>query len=285
VRRAGLGSAGVALVLVLAAGMAGCGPQRLDAFLYDPLPEPAGGYQLSTDVIPAHEDLTIDSTDGVKLHVVYVASAGAHPDTTILYFHGQSNNVGKAWPRVELLYPLGTNLAVIDPRGYGRSTGTTSEPGIHADVQAVWDALVDRKGLDPRKTIIYGRSLGAAFATDLADVRTPAALVTESAFTSIAAMVRDGAYVDLPPGFVADSRWDNLAKIARLPAPYLALHGLADDYVRYQYSEELTAAHKASQTSATKLILVPGSNHGDATSPAVALGAEYVPLLSGFLGL
>src|SRR4029077_11225326 len=192
-------------------------------------------------------------------------------DTTILYFHGQSNNVGVAWPRIELLYPLGTNLAAIDPRGYGRSTGTPSEPGIHADVQAAWDALAARPGLDATKFIIYGRSLGAAFAIDLAAVRTPAALVTESAFASIAAMVRDGVYVDLPPGFVADSRWDNLAKIPTVAAPYLAIHGLADDYVKYQYSQMLTAAHDAAQTSKTQLELVPGANHGDAHGPPPTL--------------
>jgi len=277
-----------ALTLGALAIAAACSPQRLDSFLYDPLPAPAGGYQLSTDVIPARgpdDDMMIRSTDGVMIHVAFVPSSGAHPDTTILYFHGQSNNVGSSWPRIELLYPLGTNLAVIDPRGYGRSTGTPSERGIHADVQAAWDALAARPGLDATKFIIYGRSLGAAFAVDLAAVRTPAALVTESAFASVAAMVRDGVYVDLPPGFVADSRWDNLAKIGGIPSPYLAMHGLADDYVRYQYSEELVAAHQAAQASPSVLKLVPGSKHSDATSPAVALGAEYLPLLRQFLGL
>jgi fermentation-respiration switch protein FrsA (DUF1100 family) len=172
----------------------------------------------------------------------------------------------------------------VDPRVYGRSTGTPSEPGIHADVQAVWDYLATERGLDPTRFVIYGRSLGGAFATDLAAVRTPAALITESAFASVAALVRDGAYVDLPPGFVADARWDNQAKVARIPAPYLAMHGLADDYVRWQYAQDLTAAHAATQTAATKLVLVPGSDHGD-NSPAVALGADYLPLLREFLGL
>jgi len=267
---------------------AGCSPQRLDSFLYDPLPAPPGGYQLSTDVIPTHEDLFVRSSGDAMIHVVFVpAQNGTHADTTMLYFHGQSNNVGTSWPRVELLYPLGINLAAIDPRGYGRSTGTPSEAGIHDDVQAVWDALAARPGLDATKLIIYGRSLGAAFAIDLAAVRTPAALVTESAFASIAAMVRDGAYVDLPPGFVTDARWDNLAKIPRVAAPYLAMHGLADDYVRYQYSEELTAAHRAAQpTSGTQLVLVPGADHGDAHGPPPTLGqAAYLDLLRNFLAL
>jgi fermentation-respiration switch protein FrsA (DUF1100 family) len=257
-----------------------CSPARLDSFLYDPLPAPAGGYQLSTAVIPSHMDLFVTEADGVRVHVAFVPSSGAHPDVTMIYFHGQSNNVGSSWPRVEALYPLGVNLAVVDPRGYGLSTGTPSEPGIHADVQAVWDDLAAR-GLDQSKFVIYGRSLGAAFAIDLAAVRTPMALVTESAFASIAAMVRDGAYVDLPPGFVADSRWDNLAKIPHVPAPYLAFHGLADDYVKYQYSEELTAAHPGK----TQLILVPGADHGDAHGPPPTLGFPvYRQDIATFLG-
>jgi pimeloyl-ACP methyl ester carboxylesterase len=272
-----------ALACALALGLvSACAPTRLDGFLYDPLPAPAGGYQLSTDVIPAlaHEDRMVPSTDGALIHVAFVRASGAHPDVTMLYFHGQSNNVGSSWPRVELLYPLGINLAVVDPRGYGLSTGAPSEAGIAADLRAVWDALPGLFAVDPGRFVIYGRSLGAAFAIELARARTPAALITESAFASIAAMVRDGVYVDLPPGFVTDSRWDNLAKIPHVAAPYLALHGLADDYVKYQYSIELTDAHPGT----TKLVLVPSANHGDLHGPPPTLGqVAYLQLLSDFL--
>jgi len=270
---------------------AGCSPQRLDSFLYDPLRAPPGHYDVSQAVIPAYEDVFVTSADGVKIHVAFIAAsgaAGAHPDVTMLYFHGQSNDIATSWPRLELLYPLGVNLAAVDPRGYGMSGGEPSEPGIHADLQAVWDQLPALKGVDPSKLVIYGRSLGAAFAIDLAAARTPAALITESAFASVEALVRDGAYVDLPVGFVADSRWDNLAKIPGVAAPYLALHGLADDYVKYQYSEMLAAAHGAAQPAfATELELVAGADHGDLHGPPPTLNARaagsYVALLTKFL--
>jgi pimeloyl-ACP methyl ester carboxylesterase len=287
-----------ALAAALAASLAGslaagCSAQRLDSFLYDPLRAPPRHYDVSTAVIPAYEDVFVTSADGVKIHVAFIpasSAAGAHPDVTMLYFHGQSNDVGTTWPRLELLYPLGVNLAAVDPRGYGMSGGEPSEPGIHGDLQAVWDQLPVMKGLDPTKLVIYGRSLGAAFAIDLAAARTPAALITESAFASVEALVRDGAYVDLPVGFVADSRWDNLAKIPRVAAPYLALHGLADDYVKYQYSQQLTAAHTAGQPGQpTQLELVAGADHGDAHGPPPTLNARvpssYVELLRTFLGL
>jgi pimeloyl-ACP methyl ester carboxylesterase len=260
-----------------------CAPQRLDSFLYDPLPATTGCDQLTA---PTCEDVFVDSTDGARVHVAFAKASGAHADVTMLYFHGQSNNVESSWKRVALLAPLGVNIAAVDPRGYGLSTGTPSERGIHDDLMAVWDKLATL-GHDPAKFIIYGRSLGAAFATDLAAVRTPAALVTESAFASIAYMVKDGVYVDLPPGFVTDGRWDNLAKIAHVPAPYLAFHGLADDYVRYQYSQWLTAAHEAAFPAVTTtLVLVPGANHGDAHGPPPTLGQDaYLGHLRMFLGL
>jgi pimeloyl-ACP methyl ester carboxylesterase len=276
--------------LVAAAAGAACSPARLDGFLYDPVKAGPGEYDVSKDVIPSFEHLAVPS-GGETIDVVFIpAMPGGHADVTMIYFHGQSNDIGSTWPRLELLYPLGVNLAAVDPRGYGKSTGTPSEAGIHADVQAVWDALPTMKGVDPAKMVIYGRSLGAAFAVDLAAARRPAALVTESAFASIAAMVNDGVYVDLPPGFVADSRWDNLAKIPTVAAPYLALHGLADDYVRYQYSQELAAAHGAAQPGvATQLELVAGADHGDAHGPPPTLNAReagsYVALLAKFLGV
>jgi pimeloyl-ACP methyl ester carboxylesterase len=279
-------------LLALSVLAAACSPQRLDGFLYDPLKAPPGDDNVSSKIIPAHEHVPVMS-GGETIDVVFIPAAnvpGARPDVTMFYFHGQSNDIATSWPRLELLYPLGVNLAAVDVRGYGKSTGTPSEPGIHADVQAVWDALPAAKGLDATKFIIYGRSLGSAFAIDLASVRTPSALVTESAFTSIAAMVRDGVYVDLPPGFVADSRWDNLAKIPGVAAPYLAIHGLADDYVKHEYSEELAAAHESGQPAEkTQLELVAGADHGDKHGPPPTLEAmqpgSYVELLRTFLGL
>ena len=270
------------LVLALCVLASGCAPLTLESFLYDPLAEPEEGYDLPTDVIPSYEDIMVGTADGESIHVVLVPSSGAHPEVTLLYFHGQKNNIGSSWPRIELLYPLGVNIAAVDPRGYGRSSGTPSEKGIHIDVQAVWDALADRPDLDEANFVIYGRSLGAAFATDLAAVRPPRAHITESAFESVRALVRDGIYVDLPVGSVVESRWDNLARIKTIEAPYLAMHGLEDDYVLYQYSQRLAAAHPGE----TSLVLVEDADHSDDNGPPRVLGqAAYLALLRDFLGL
>jgi len=276
----------------------GCSPLKLDDVLYDPLKAPAGGYQLSTAVIPAATEVTITTTDGQTLQGYFIPAGGARADVTLIYFHGRSNNVGTSWPRLEYLYPLGCNILAVDVRGYGLSTGSPDEAGIDLDVKAIWD-FADGDGTDPAPVpakvsrdhiIVYGRSLGAAFAIQLAyaesgsgELVPPAVLLTESAFTSVAALVQDGVYVDLPTGFVARSRWDNLAKIGNVHAAYLALHGTADDYVQPRYSQELTTAHAtALPLLVSDYIAVPGADHDDVPelSPLATYQAELGNLLN-----
>jgi fermentation-respiration switch protein FrsA (DUF1100 family) len=268
--------------LALALWAASCQPLTLDGFLYDPLPAPPGGYQLSKAIIPAYEDLFVTTPDGERLHTVFVpaapaATAPGRRPATIIYFHGQSNNIGSSWPRIELLYPLGYNVLAVDARGYGLSTGTPSEAGIEIDVQAARQALLARPDVDPARLVYYGRSFGGALAIHLASVAPPAVLVTESAFTSIAALVHDGAYVDLPRSFVAASVWDNLGKIAGIHAPYLALHGTADPYVQFRYAGELIAAHPGPH----ELVPVQGADHGNV--PEVMGIATYNATLRRFI--
>jgi uncharacterized protein len=254
----------LAVIAVALAG-AGCHPVTLDPFFYDPLPAPAGGYQLSTAIIPAFETLTVTTPDGQTLNGAFIPSSGRRADITVIYFHGQSNNLGTTWPRLEYLYPLGYNIAMVDPRGYGLSTGTPTESGLQIDERAIWDAVTTHAGVDPTRMVIYGRSLGSGLAIDLAfqlAARTPpAVLVTESAFASIASFVRDATYVELPASFVSSSSCDNLAKVPKIPSPYLLFHGSADDYVDPKYSQELFAAH--APAGPTVMTPVPGANHDD----------------------
>jgi pimeloyl-ACP methyl ester carboxylesterase len=263
-----------AAVLIALAG-AGCHPLTLDPFFYDPLPAPAGGYQLSTAVIPAAavETLTVPTPDGETLNGAFIHSSGRRADITVLYFHGQTNNLGTTWPRLEYLYPLGYNIAMVDPRGYGLSTGTPSEAGLQIDERAILTALLMRSDVVATGIVIYGRSLGSGLAIDLASTNPPAVLITESAFASIASFVGDATYVDLPASFVSSSSWNNLAKVPGIPSAYLLFHGTADDYIDPKYSQELAAAHELAAANAlaaadapfgpTLLIMVPGANHDD----------------------
>lgn len=252
---------GKARLLLLALSLlSACKPASLDAFLYSTKKAPKEGYTLSTAVIPAYDNFTVQTADGVTLDAIFVPSGGARADVTIYYCHGNGTHIGSAWERIELLYPLGTNLLVFDYRGYGKSTGSPTEKGVQLDLRTMRAALLDKPGVDPGRLVYYGRSLGGATCIDLAATDPPRALITESTFASVQALVTDGVSYELPGQFVIDSQWDSLAKIRTIGSPYLALHGLADDFVQPKYSAELVGAHPGPWKA---LVYVEGADHGD----------------------
>jgi pimeloyl-ACP methyl ester carboxylesterase len=235
-------------LLALVALVAGCHGARLDGFLYAPVT--TDNYALQTYL--AYQEVTFPSTDGVTLHAMIVQ--GPEP-ITLVYCHGQGGDITDSWPRIELLAPLGYTMIIWDYRGFGRSTGTPSESGIHDDEEALFASQLAGKSL-----VYYGRSFGGAPCIDLAARHPPKALIEESTFTSVDALVHDGAYADLPLSFVADDSWNSLAKMPGLgKVPFLALHGLADDYVQPKYAQQLAANHPGT----TQLVLVPGADHSN----------------------
>jgi pimeloyl-ACP methyl ester carboxylesterase len=272
-------------VLFAAAGaLAGCEPANLDGFFYDPVKASLASYSdQSTAVIASYDVITVPTPDGQTLYGAFIPSSGRRADITVIYFHGQSSNLLTTWPRLEYLYPLGYNLVMVDPRGYGASTGTPTEAGLQIDELAILTAVSAHAGVDKARLVIYGRSLGSGLAIDLAyqeraaDPATPAVLITESAFASIQSFVNDATYVEFPSSFVSKSSWDNLTKIKSVPAPYLLFHGTADLYVDPKYSDELAAAHPGT----TELHRVPGADHSNV--PEVMGLDEYRAVISTFV--
>jgi hypothetical protein len=51
-------------------------------------------------------------------------------------------------------------------------------------------------------------------------------VISEATFCSVEALVQDGRFLDLAPGYLAESRFDNCARIAELgEMPVLVIHG------------------------------------------------------------
>ena len=91
--------------------------------------------------------------------------------------------------------------------------------------------------LGGNSSIYYGRSFGGAPCIDLAARHPPSTLVEESNFTSVDALVQDGASSVCRPSFVADDSWNNLGECGLGKMPFLVLHGAADDYVQPKYGQ------------------------------------------------
>ena len=209
----------------------------------------------------------------------------ARRDTTILYFHGQGNELGHFWDRIQILWRMGFRVLAVDYRGYGRSTGEPSEDGLYADGRtALAHALERRADEDPgllgpdgelpspyaAGLVYYGFSLGTTVAVDVAVTDAPRVLVTEAALASAQGFVDDAASLGFSSTVLMDARFDNVWKIPFVTSPKLIMHGLDDTFVRFEFSQSLFDAAEEPK----RLYAVDGAEHGTVPCPSRDTEAE-----------
>src|SRR5215813_12301269 len=107
----------------------------------------------------AAETLHLTTTDGTRLSAVHLANP--HADFTILYSHGNAEDLGLIAPLLARLREWGFAVFAYDYRGYGTSRGTPSERGAYEDVDAAYAFLTRTLGVPPGRIIAYGRSVGS----------------------------------------------------------------------------------------------------------------------------
>jgi fermentation-respiration switch protein FrsA (DUF1100 family) len=222
-----------------------------------------------------HEEAFLVAEDGVRIHAWLLPLAGAR--RVVLVCHGNAGNISHRLDRaLGMQRRLGVSVLLFDYRGYGRSEGSPDEEGTYRDARAAYRYAAEVKGVPPGRIVLFGESLGAAVAAQLALERPAGALILESAFTSIPDMAR-AAYPFLPPvGPLIRTRYDTLAKVPRLALPLLVLHGERDDIVPPAQGRRVFEAAGGPK----RFVIIPGAGHNDTY---VAGGEAYWRSLADFL--
>lgn len=261
------------LAAATALALGGC---SLDAFLFND--RRLDRYALSSAIIPDSLRTEGDWTVGAdRVAWVLARRPGAAARPTLLFCHGNKESLEPYWGRVEALWQAGFDVLVFDYRGFGRSTGRSTEATMRADADAAL-AFLRGRGVPDGALTVYGYSLGGVCALHLASGRvTPRALVLESAFTNAQGLVRTGAVLDIPGRFLLRDGFDNLAMIGRVSAPVLHLHGDGDTFVPFAMGEELARATRA---ATRRFVPVVGAGHTDI--PDVLGAARFGQLLRQF---
>ena len=204
----------------------------------------------------AFDEVAIRAGDGVRLHGWFLPVPEAR--RTVLVCHGNAGNISHRLDRTLLLQAkLGLSVFLFDYRGYGKSEGSPNEEGTYSDGRAAYQYLIDR-GLDPDEIVLFGESLGASIAVQLALEKPAAALVLEAPFSSIRDMAA-AAYPFLPLGRLARTRYDNLAKIPSIDVPLLVFHGTHDRVVPFAQGERLFDAAPEPK----RFYAISGAGHND----------------------
>jgi hypothetical protein len=196
----------------------------------------------------------------------------------VLLLHGTGRTIAGMVHVAAVIHAAGAAVLMIDYRGLGKSSrGPLTEARMYEDAEAAWHELRWHQP-DPGLRLVYGHSLGGAIALELA-ARYPDVngVVVEAAPTSIAALLRESWVARIyPVDAILAGRFDAAAKIPRVGAPILFIHGKRDPIVPAAMGVELYLR----ATGQKRLLLVDGAAHSDA---AVVGANEYQAALERML--
>jgi fermentation-respiration switch protein FrsA (DUF1100 family) len=205
-------------------------------FLYHPTPDvlftPG---ELGMDF----EEALFTTQDGLELSGWYIPNEGA--ELTLLFCHGNAGNITHRLDSVNIFRELGVNCFIFDYRGYGNSEGKPTEEGTYLDAKAAFEWLRENKKAGAHNVIIFGRSLGASIATQLASQVKPRGLIVESGFTSYANMGQK-IYPYMPVRWFATFSYNTLEYLQKVHCPVLIVHSRTDELVPFQFGLELYEA-------------------------------------------
>ena len=185
---------------------------------------------------------------------------------TVLLFHGNGEVVADYDDVAPSFAAVGAELAVVDYRGYGGSTGAPTLRNAITDAGVVLAALL---GEATHPVVVMGRSLGSACAAELYGQPPIAGVfgyILESGFIDLTALTQRRGLAPVTPTAEEVAVFDPLPKLQRGRAPLLVLHGDDDTLI---LPAEGRAAFAAAGTADKQLVLVPGRGHNDVSSSDV----------------
>jgi abhydrolase domain-containing protein 17 len=204
---------------------------------------------------PGHRDelagqVKLHSADGNTITGLLLPNPSAA--YVLLYSYGNGEELFVMQDFMRDLQHHGWAVMGYDYPGYGTSTGTPTEAGCDAAIDAAYAWLTNEKHISPARIVLYGHSLGSGPSVDLASRQPAGGLILDGAYTSIFRVVTH--YRILP--------WDmfnNLAKISSVHVPLLSLHGTADPVVPFWHGQALYDAY----TGPKQHFWVTGGGHGN----------------------
>jgi uncharacterized protein len=221
------------------------------------------------------EDIFFNARDGVRLNGWFIPHREAR--STLVWFHGNAGNIGHRVDNIKLLHDrVKANIFIFDYRGYGRSEGVPTEEGTYLDGEAALALMREKLGKDDADSIVlFGRSLGAAVAVEMATRFRSQGLILESPFLSIVELACL-FFPLLPIGPFLQTRYDVQATIKKIKVPVLVLHGDRDTVIPFEHGKLVFAA----APDPKKFFTIAGADHNDTY---VVGGEAYYKQLKDFI--
>ncbi|MFX1567329.1 MAG: alpha/beta hydrolase [Promethearchaeota archaeon] len=201
---------------------------------------------------------------------------------TILLFHGNGEIAADYQYFLDFFFDCGVNLAVVDFRGYGFSTGEPIYSSLISDAFPIYNKFykwINENGMRD-SLFLLGRSLGSVCASEIG-ANNPDSLkgiIFESGFASVYNMMTRLFRVS-GPGITPEALRDfsNDIRILRFKKPTLVIHGVQDWII--PFDEGKLIYNSLPEGVEKKLVLIEGAGHNNIFS----FREEYTRALKEFI--
>ena len=216
---------------------------------------PTRYYPVTPDAVDIrYEDIFIETADGIKLHgwklFADVKSTEDKVAGSIIFFHGNGDNVSTQLPNTFWLVKEGYDLYVFDYREYGLSQGKAELDTTIADMELMLAYVVNQLP-DDEKLIVMGHSLGASMSIySVAHSHYKnrlKALITIEAFSDyhdVTQEVLSKSWLfwlfQWPLSYLIDNTYRPLDSIAQVsPVPVFIVHSQSDEMIDMHHADSL----------------------------------------------
>ena len=135
------------------------------------------------------------------------------------------------------IFRINVNFIIISWRGFSGNKGKPTEKGLYEDANSAIKWL-NFNGIKNQEIIIYGESLGAGVAVEVAQNKNFAGVILESPFTSMIAAGK-AKYSLLPVKMLLKDKYESDKKIKNVKSPILIMHGMVDDVVPFSMGQKM----------------------------------------------
>ncbi len=201
---------------------------------------------------------------------------------TILLFHGNGEIAADYQYFLDFFFDCGVNLAVVDFRGYGFSTGKPIYSSLISDALPIYNKFyewINENGIED-SLFLLGRSLGSVCASEIG-ANNPHSLkgtIFESGFASTYNMMTRLFRVS-GPGITPEGlkEFSNDTRIIRFKKPVLVIHGTQDWIIPFDEGKLIYEC--IPEDVDKKLVLIEGAGHNNIFS----FREEYTTPLKEFI--
>ncbi len=185
---------------------------------------------------------------------------------TILLFHGNGELASEYYGAVDFFFDCGVNLAVIDYRGYGFSSGKPIYSGLISDAIPIYYEfhkwMIKNKIID--SLFLLGRSIGSVCISEIGfhNPDNLKGVIFSSGFASMYYMMTNVFRVtgpDVTPEGLKE--YSNDTRIRKFQKPVLIIHGTQDFLI--PYSESNSIYNNIPKGVEKELVLIEGANHNN----------------------